>query len=76
MKEYRYQLKKSKLESLSLSSMYKFVTNGGSLVVLGAHNSLAGAPAQSDLLLHPSFVPYLGRTDFSVPSITFLVRTN
>ena len=43
--------------------MYKSITNGESLIALGAHNSMVDACAQSDLLLHPFSVSYLYCTD-------------
>ena len=60
---------RSKLESLSLASVYKYIHDGADLE--GAHDSMVDARAQSDLLLHPYFVPYLDRTDlfYSVDDI-------
>ena len=53
--------RRSKFESLSLASVYKYIHDGADLE--GAHDSMVDARAQSDLLLHPYFVPYLDRTD-------------
>jgi len=53
--------KKSKLESLSLSSVYRFISGGDCL--MGAHDSLVDVGAQSDIILHKYFIPYLDRTD-------------
>ena len=38
--------------------MWKYVTKSN---LNGAHNSLVDAKAQSDIILHPSFVPYLNK---------------
>ena len=56
---------KSKLEILSLGSMWSFLHEGRSLK--GAHSSLMDARAQSDLVLHQHFVPYLNRTNSLSP---------
>ena len=53
--------KRSKLESLSLGAVYKYIHDGADLE--GAHDSMVDVRAQTDLLLHPYFVPYLDRTD-------------
>ena len=45
---------KSKLNSLSLSSVYKYIYNGKTLE--GSHDSLVDARAQSDLLAQLFFI--------------------
>ena len=47
--------------SLSLSSVYRFIS--GSECLAGAHDSLVDVGAQSDIILHKYFIPYLDRTD-------------
>ena len=48
---------KSKLDSLELGCIWKHINDGQNLN--GAHNSLVDVKAQSDVLIHPSFVPYI-----------------
>ena len=49
---------KSKLDSLELGVVWKYITKSN---INGAHDSLVDAKAQSDIILHPSFVPYLNK---------------
>ena len=56
---------KSKFESHSHRAVWAFIHNGKSLE--GAHDSLVNARAQSDLLLHPWFVPHINRTNSFAP---------
>jgi hypothetical protein len=56
---------RSKLESLSLGSVWSY-TNGGKSME-GAHDSLVDASAQMDIVLHKSFVPFINRTEAFAP---------
>ena len=56
--------KHSKLDSLKLGVVWKFIKN---VNLSGAHDSLVDAKAQSDIILHPSFAPYLNKTQSIVP---------
>ena len=47
-----------KLDSLELGVVWKYIMKSN---LNGAHNSLVDAKAQSDIILHPSFVPYLNK---------------
>ena len=47
--------KKSRLQSLSLSSVYKYLKNTD---LVNAHDSLVDAKAQTDVVLHPYFKGY------------------
>ena len=60
-KSMKIHQKHSKLESLSLSSVFQFISGGE--ILEGAHDSMVDVRAQFDLLLHEYFVPYLDRTD-------------
>ena len=60
-KSMKIHQKNSKLESLSLSSVYKYISGGDTL--MGAHDSMVDVRAQSDLVLHKYFVPFLDRTN-------------
>ena len=51
----------SKLDSLELGMVWKHM-NGGDINLNGAHDSLVDAKAQSDIIIHPSFVPYLNKS--------------
>ena len=57
--------RRSKLESLSLGSVWSY-TNGGKSME-GAHDSLVDASAQVDIVLHKSFVPFINRTEAFAP---------
>ena len=52
---------KSKLECLALGAVWSFISDGE--VLEGAHDSLVDTRAQTDLLLHRYFVPFIDRTD-------------
>ena len=58
----------SKLDSLELGMVWKHM-NGGGINLNGAHDSLVDAKAQSDIIVHPSFVPYLNKSA-SIDEIT------
>lgn len=51
---------KSKLDSLSLGVVWKYITGEN---LNGAHDSLVDAKAQMDVILLPSFVPYLNKSE-------------
>jgi len=51
--------------------VWKYIHNGENLN--GAHNSLVDAMAQSDIVLHEYFVPYINRTK-SVQKISDMFR--
>ena len=53
--------KNSKLESLSLSSIYKYISRGDTL--MGVPDSMVDVRAQYDLVLHKYFVPFLDCTN-------------
>ena len=55
----KYNLDKSKLVSLSLGCVYKFI-KGGSLN--GAHNSLVDVQAQTAVVTHQYFLPFIDCT--------------
>lgn len=55
---------KSKLDSLELGCVWKHLHNG-------AHDSLVDVRAQSDVILHPSFIPYIDRS-FSIQTIDLI----
>ena len=50
---------KSKLDSLELGVVWKFLFGQN---LNGAHDSLIDAVAQTDIIVHPSFVPFLDRS--------------
>ena len=52
---------KSKLECLSLGSVWTHINNGRRLT--GLHDSLVDAKAQVDVLFSKQFVPFIDRTD-------------
>ena len=54
-----------KLQSLKLGAVWSHINDGESLV--GAHDSLVDVRAQTDLMLHKSFSPFLDRTESFVP---------
>ena len=58
---------KSKLESLELGFVWKYINNRSNLS--GVHNRLVGVKMHTDLLLHPWFIPYINQP-FSVQEIT------
>ena len=58
----------SKLDSLELGMVWKHM-NGGEVNLNGAHDSLINVKAQSDIIVHPSFVPYLNKSA-SIDDIT------
>ena len=64
-KSCKLNSKHSKLETLSLSSVWKFI-NGK--ILDGAHNSLVDAKAQTDVVIHPYFIGYLNKT-YSIQSV-------
>ena len=57
---------KSKLDSLELGVVWKYIMK---LNLNGAHDSLVDAKAQSDIILHQFFVPYINK-GFSIQPIT------
>ena len=64
-KSCKLNSKHSKLETLSLSSVWKFI-NGR--ILYGAHNSLVDAKTQTDVVIHPYFIGYLNKTN-SIQSV-------
>ena len=52
--------KKSKLDSLELGCIWSYIHNNQNLN--GAHDSLVDVRAQTDILLHKFFVPFINRT--------------
>jgi hypothetical protein len=50
---------KSKIDCLSLGSVYTFLLGGEEIE--GAHDSLADCQAQSIILMHKSFIPFINR---------------
>ena len=64
-KSCKLNSKHSKLETPSLSSVWKFI-NGK--IVDGVHNSLVDAKAQTDVVIHPYFIGYLNKTN-SIQSV-------
>jgi hypothetical protein len=51
---------KSKIDSLSLGSIYKYLFDGEDIE--GAHNSLNDCNAQTSIMFHEYFVPFVNRT--------------
>ena len=51
---------KSKIESLELGDVWSFLFKRN---LNGAHNSLVDVKAQTDIVTHPSFVPFLNRKE-------------
>jgi len=66
--------KHSKLDSLELGVgvVWKYIKN---VNLNGAHGSLVDAKAQSDIILNPSFVPYLNKTQSIVPIYEIFTKT-
>ena len=62
---YKLNPKHSKLDSLELGVVCKHINEGANLN--GAHCSLVDAKAQADIFLHPSYVPYLNKTQLLHP---------
>lgn len=60
-KSCRLHQSKSKLETLALGAVWSHIKNGE--VLEGAHDSIVDARAQTDLILHPDFIPFIDRTD-------------
>ncbi len=52
---------KSKMEAYELGVIWKYANNGTNLS--GAHDSLVNVKAQTDILVHGSYVPFI---DFSL----------
>ena len=50
---------KSKLESLELGSVYKFITGTN---LNGAHDSLVDVKAQTEIVTHPSFSSFINKS--------------
>ena len=53
------------LKSLSLSAVWSYINSRESLE--GAHDSLVNARAQTDLIIHKAFIPFLDRTESLAP---------
>ena len=64
---------KRKLDSLELGAVWKYIKGGENLN--GAHNSLVDAMAQTDVLIHESFTPYIDR-GFSIHLINDIFSKN
>ena len=60
MKTCKLHQEKSKLDSLSLGVVWKYINDGKNLN--GAHDSLVDVKAQTDILVHPFFVPFIDRS--------------
>ena len=58
MSDCAFASTKSKLNSLELGVVWKYIMK---LNLNGAHDSLVDAKAQSDIVLHPFFVPYINK---------------
>ena len=64
--------KKSKLDSLELGVVWTHIKGGTNLN--GAHDSLVDVIAQTDIIVHPDFVPFINRTQ-SVQTISDIFTT-
>ena len=64
---------KSKIEAYELGVIWKYANNGTNLS--GAHDSLVDAKAQTDILVHGSFVPFIDRSSSIQPIDEFFSRT-
>ena len=58
-KQCKFNPTKSKLDSLDLGAVWKYIKVGENLN--GAHDILADVMAQTDILVHESFTPYINR---------------
>ena len=64
---------KSKIEAYELGVVWKYANNGSNLN--GAHDSLVDVQAQTDILTHSSFVPFIDRALSIQPKDEIFSRT-
>ncbi len=64
---------KSKIEAYELGVVWKYANNGTNLS--GAHDSLVDVKAQTDILVHGSFVPFIDRSSSIQPIDEIFSRT-
>ena len=64
---------KSKIEAYELGVVRKYANNGNNLS--GAHDSLVDVKAQTDILVHGSFVPFIDRSSSILPIDEKISRT-
>ena len=64
---------KSKTDGLELGMVWKFINGGDNLN--GAHDSLVDVKAQTDIVIHPKFVPFFDRKE-SIQDIADIFANN
>ena len=62
-----------KPHSLELGVVWKYINSGAN--INGAHDSLVDAKAQTDIFSHPSFVPYLNKSQSIQPIQEIFTKT-
>ena len=63
----------SKLDSYELGVVWAHINDGQNLN--GAHDSLVDAKAQSDVFLHPHFIPYVNKKESIQPIDEIFTKT-
>ena len=73
-KSCQFNNQHSKLDSYELGVVWKYMQEDGANLN-GAHDSLVDAKAQSDIILHPWFVPYLNKAASIVDITDIFTKT-